>query len=98
MTIVAYMRENTPAETVKIAENQCVEKQNENNGIVSSTFVTESTHSNPPDVVMHCPKVSKPKKTIFDDIVECFSLRKNIQTLTSVDKPANAVPIIDGLK
>lgn len=39
-----------------------------------------------------------PKKPFFDEIVQCFSLRKNIQTLISSKKPVNAVPIVDGLK
>lgn len=99
MMIVAYVRESTTNEAVEIENHD--DKQNENNGIVSSNFVTES-HLNPlnpvPDVVMHCPKASVPKKSLFDEIVECFSLRKNLQILTSVDKPANAVPIVDGLK
>lgn len=96
LIVIAYVKDGTTTnEPVKI-ENS-VDKQNENNGTVAANFVSE-VHSIPPDVVMHCPKASVPKRTIFDDIVECFSLRKNFQILTSVDKPANAVPIVDGLK
>lgn len=95
LIVIAYVKDGTTTnEPVKIENN--VDKQIENNGTEAANFVSES-HSIP-DVVMHCPKASVPKRTIFNDIVECFSLRKNFQILTSVDKPANAVPIVDGLK
>lgn len=96
MMIVAYLRETNPNESLKIdvsVENQMTS----NGGVVQSVFVSES-HSNPPDVVMHCTKSAVPKKTFVDEIVECFSLRKNVQTLVDTSKPANAVPIVDGLK
>lgn len=96
MMIIAYIRDGSEHdEAVRIEHT--IETRTETNGIVSSAFVKDSP-TNPPDVVMHCPKTSVPKKMFFDEIVECFSLRKNMQILTSVDKPANAVPIIDGIK
>lgn len=95
MMIVAYIREGTTDDAAKI-EHQ-VEQQTESNGIVSPAYVSDS-HSIPPDVVMHCPKATIREKTFFDEAVECFSLRKNLQILTNVEKPANAVPIVDGLK
>lgn len=51
-----------------------------------------------PDVVMQCTKNCESKKAFIDEIVECFSLRNNIEILTNVQKPSNAVPIVDGLK
>lgn len=94
--IIAYIREGSENdEPVKIEHP--IAARIESNGIVSSAFVKDSP-LNPPDVVMHCHKISVPKKMFFDEIVECFSLRKNMQILTSVSKPTNAVPIVDGLK
>lgn len=93
--IVAYIREGTTNDAVKIERH--VEKQTDSNRIVSPDFVSKS-HSNPPDVVMHCPKATSSKKAFFDEAIECFSVRKNLQVLTNVEKPANAVPIVDGLK
>lgn len=96
MMIVAYLKESNASESLKIelpVENQIAR----NGGVVQSAFVSES-HSNPPDVVMHCTKLAVPKKTFIDEFVECFSLRKNVQTLIDTSKPPNAVPIVDGLK
>ncbi|XP_055322371.1 O-acyltransferase like protein-like [Sitodiplosis mosellana] len=87
MMVIAYIRDGSENDEVVKIEHP-IATRTEINGIVSS----------PPDVVMHCPKTSVPKKMFLDEIVECFSLRKNMQILTSVDKPANAVPIVDGLK
>lgn len=97
MMVIAYIRDGSENdEAVKI--EHAIETRTETNGIVSSAFVKEPSLSNPPDVVMHCRKTSVPKKMFLDEIVECFSIRKNMEILTSVNKPANAVPIIDGLK
>lgn len=96
MMIVAYVKESNASESPKIelfVENQSTS----NGGAVQSAFPAES-HSIPPDVVMHCTKSPAPKKTFVDEFVECFSLRKNVQTLIDTSKPPNAVPIIDGLK
>lgn len=94
--VVSYLREGNANEPLAI--ELPVDKHTESNGLVSATaFVTES-HSNPPDIVMHCPKSTQPPKTFVDEVVECFSLHKNFQILTKTSKPPNAVPIIDGLK
>lgn len=95
MMVVSYLRESNPNEPLAIEIP--VDKHTESNGIVATAFVSES-HSNPPDVVMHCPKSTQPPKTFVDELVDCFSLRKNFQILTNTSKPPNAVPIIDGLK
>lgn len=96
MMIAAYLRESNANESVKIqlsVENQVIST----GGVVQSVFASE-THSNPPDVVMHCTKSAIQKKTFIGEIVECFSLRQNVQTLVDTSKPASAVPIVDGLK
>lgn len=95
--IIAYLRESNANELLKLELS--VATQTANNGGLVRTAVVSETHSNPPpDVVMHCTKASIPKQTFFDEIVECFSLRKNFLTLIDTSKPANAVPIVDGLK
>lgn len=96
MMIVAYLRETTANESLKI-DSTDTNQMASNVRPAQSSFVSE-THSIPPDVVMHCTKSAVPKKTFFDEIVECFSLRKNVQTLVDTTKPSNAVPVIDGLK
>lgn len=95
MMIIAYLREGNSNEPSVIEHP--VGKHPETNGIVASAFVSES-YSNPPDVVMHCPTTSQTSKTLIDDVIECFSIRKNLQILTNTSKPPNAVPIVDGLK
>lgn len=92
--IIAYLKESNASEPLKTELS--VENQ-QNGGAVQSAFGSES-HSIPPDVVMHCTKLPVPKKTFVDEFVECFSLRKNVQTLIDTSKPPNAVPIVDGLK
>lgn len=97
MMILAYIRDvSENEETVNIEHT--ITTRTEANGTVPSPFANDSPSNPPPDVVMHCPKTRAPKKMFFDEIVECFSVRKNMQILTSVHKPANAVPIVDGLK
>lgn len=97
MMIIAYVRDvSENEETVNVEHT--IATRTDANGIASSAFGNDSPSNPPPDVVMHCPKARAPKKMFFDEIVECFSVRKNMQILTSVDKPANAVPIVDGLK
>lgn len=83
MMVVAYLRESSACQPIKIEHP-----------------VNKPTDSlqNPPDVVLQCAKVSMPKKTFIDEFIECFSLRKNMQSLANVDKPGNAVPIVDGFK
>lgn len=97
MIIIAYTKESAENEVMVIKIEQPIDKNAESNGIVSTQFVSD-THVNPPDVVMHCHKTSVPKTMFFDEFIDCFSVRKNLEILTSVKKPANAVPIIDGLK
>lgn len=60
-------------------------------------FIYLEPRSSTPDVVQ-CTKNCESKKAFIDEIVECFSLRNNIEILTNVQKPSNAVPIVDGLK
>lgn len=99
MMIVAYLKESNAIESQKI-EVPVENRITSNGGVVAvqSTFVSEANHSNPPDVVMHCTKLAVPKTTFVDEFIECFSLRKNIQTLVDTSKPPSAVPIVDGLK
>lgn len=97
MIVVAYLKEGTTNEPLTI--ERPVEKHTETIGIVPAAFVSEAlSNVPPPDVVMHCPKTDMPTKTFFDEVVECFSLRKNFQILTNTNKPSSAVPIVDGLK
>lgn len=96
MMIIAYIRDDSENdETLKI--ERVIETRTEPNGIVSSAFIKDS-HSNQPDAAIHNPKTNVPKKMLFDEIVKCFSIRKNMRFLITVDKPPNAVPIIDGIK
>lgn len=93
LMIIAYIRECTQNDGDIV---QCyIDKQSENERIVVSD---SNPHLNPPDVVMQCTKINESKKMFVYELIECFSLRKNIQILTSVKKPENAVPIVDGLK
>lgn len=95
MMIIAYLRESNANELLKLeltVANQMVTNAQ------TAAFVSESHSNPPPDVVMHCANANMPQKTFVDEIVECFSLRKNFQTLIDTSKPPNAVPIVDGLK
>lgn len=97
MMIFAYLKESNANELLKI-ELSAANQITTNGGIIQTTFVSESHTNPPPDVVMHCTKTSAPPATFFDEIVECFSVRKNFLTLIDTKKPTNAVPIVDGLK
>ncbi|XP_055312462.1 O-acyltransferase like protein-like [Sitodiplosis mosellana] len=87
MMVIGYMREGSAYDEAAKTENP-IETRNVSSGLV------KNSPSTPPD----CPKISAPKNLFLDEIVECFSLRKNIQMLTNFETPANAVPIVDGLK
>lgn len=86
--IVAYIREGT-SNNSHIFIRKLISTE--------FSFVLEP-RPNPPDVVMQCTKNITGNKVFIDDVVECFSLRNNLEMLTSVQKPTNAVPIVDGLK
>lgn len=87
MMIVAYLKEDTGTE---------MQEKISTNGIKEEMIT--ATVPIPPDVVLQCQKVNVPKKTLFDNLTECYSTQNNMNMLFSVKKSSNAVPIIDGLK
>lgn len=97
MMIIAYFRESNANQLQKI-ELSATNSVSNNGGIVQTAFVSESHSNLPPDVVMHCAKTTALPTTFFDEIVDCFSVRKNFRTLIDTKKSSNAVPIVDGLK
>ncbi|XP_055307399.1 uncharacterized protein LOC129571608, partial [Sitodiplosis mosellana] len=94
MMVIAHIREGSKYDEA-MKTRHLVETRTETNDIVSSSLVTAPS-SNSPD----CPRTSTPMKLFLDEIVECYSLRKNIRMLASANakKAADAVPIVDGLK
>lgn len=95
MMILAHIRESATKELIVIEHT--VANQPNGNGVANGGFVPELS-SNPPDVVMQCQKTSTQKKVFLDELAECFSLQKNFRSLMNLDRPANAVPIVDGFK
>lgn len=93
--IIASLREDTTGETAP--KESIVENTKPVTETISLSYNVESV-SVPPDVVLQCRRIETPTKTIFDDLCECYSVRKNMKMLLSVQKSSNAVPIIDGLK
>ena len=94
MMLIAHLRERSENDGAVKMGNP-TETRSEANGITRSGIVNDST-SIPPD--NSTKTIAAPKKPFMNEIVKCFSLRKNMQTLMSCKKPANAVPVVDGLK
>lgn len=104
MMIVAYLREDVSVQQhqhqyqpQQQQHQQTTETTKAENDALSSNY-NATTASLPPDVVLQCRKIETPTKAFFDEFIACFSVRKNMRMLISVQKPSNAVPIIDGLK
>lgn len=93
MTVIAYVRERSENDGL-VATGNVIDTHSKGNGNARSALVNDSPSSPRDD----CIKKIAPKKPFYDEIVKCFSLRTNLKTLISSKKPANAVPIVDGLK
>lgn len=100
MMIIAYISEENRALTIGSNNNNTIEQPSiSTNDSTSNAFNTGSEAIvNPPDVVMDCSKTTVEQKTFTDAVVQCFSVRQNLKTLTSVKTSPNAVPALDGLK
>lgn len=97
--IIAYIRDD--CDVKETANNKLSIKSTESNEtVIKKRTFDFHTHSpsNLSNVGMHRLKSMRVKRMLIDDIIQCFSLRKNFQILISVHKPVNAVPIVDGLK
>lgn len=94
MMVMAHIREGCRKDVTE-EENHSVDHLTQA-GITSG--VTKLPSSPSPDFGIQRLKISVPTRVNFDEIVECFSLRKNIQMLVNVKKPVDAVPAVDGLK
>lgn len=91
--VIAHLRERSESDGATRTGNPFV-KRSETNDNAPSGLVNDSI-SIPRD---NCIKEIVQTKSFINDIVKSFSLRKNVNTLMSGKKPANAVPIVDGLK
>lgn len=93
MMIISYLREDTAYD-----QNQNVSVQSPQQQINGTTMAYSESASNPPDIVLQCRKTVVPKRTFFDNLIDCYSVRDNYTMLISCKKSPTAVPIIDGLK
>lgn len=93
MMLIAHLRERSENDGAAKTGDP-IKTRPETNGIARSGIVNDST-SIPPG---NHKTIEAPKKPFMNEIIKCFSLRKNMQTLMSCKKPANAVPVVDGFK
>lgn len=107
MMVIAYVNEENAELTA--AANGTV--HNAMNGVVAAaaaqvpqsngtTATDTKTMVNPPDVILGCKKVPSiaAEKSFSEKFVKCFSVRDNFRNVISTDKPASAIPVIDGFK
>lgn len=93
MMIISYLREDTACD-----QNQNVLVQTPQQQLNGTTMAYSESASNPPDIILQCRKIAMPKRTLLDNLIDCYSIRDNYKMLISCNKSPNAVPIIDGLK
>lgn len=103
MMVIAYVNEENDELTA--AAN--AQANHVPNGVAAAqlpqtngTTPDNKTMVNPPDVILGCKKVpSAPvEKSFSEKFVKCFSVRDNFRAIRSTQKPASAIPVIDGLK
>lgn len=93
MIIVAYIRDNASE-----MEQKELEKNTKSGNQINAMPLAYSVERIQPDVILQCRQIELPKRTIFDNFVDCYSVRKNFKMLINVEKSSNAVPVVDGLR
>lgn len=102
--VIAYVHDENAELTAAAAINN---NNNNGNGVAAAQLPIPNgnapdgkTMVNPPDVILGCKKLLSvaAEKSISEKIIKCFSVRDNLRAVMSAEKPATAIPVIDGFK